>query len=287
MIDPIVLDLSNHDQATFDPECLYASGVRRVIIAGERATSENQIRQCSAAGIDVIGLYVYLYFAADYMARVNMAIRLATDFGVPYVWLDCEDDGGTVASRQAAVRQGVASIEANGLRAGIYCGGYWWPPMMGNTTEFSRLPLWHAQYGVASGPRPPVTAVAYGGWTAPHIHQYTSTMVRCGRNRDHNYYLRPLPGVGEIEDDNMDARVEQIIAIMADMLGGAPPENTQDAWGDRLAALTGQKDLRVFDQIANQNTELTKHRDNHTEAGVTIEAVAEAFHAGADKIMEA
>jgi hypothetical protein len=59
------------------------------------------------------------------------------------------------------------------------------------------------------------------------------------------------------------ARMEGITAIVADMLGGEPPANSTNAWGDRLAALGRIKGQRVFDQIANQNAALTSHRASH------------------------
>lgn len=209
VLDDKLLDLSNWDADTFNAPCFYASGVRRVIIAGERWSTASQVERSQAAGINVIGLYVYIYWDADVLARVNLAIGHANRYGVPYVWLDCEDSGGTVYSRLSWLRNAVAVIEGAGLRAGIYTAGWWWVPSMENSTEFRRLPLWHAQYGVGGSPRPPVTAVAYGGWTAPHIHQYSSTVVCCGRVRDHNYLLRELPG---LEDDVTEDQVRALIA---------------------------------------------------------------------------
>lgn len=207
MIDDKLLDLSNWDNDTFDALCFKANGVRNAIVAGDRTTSKSQVQRLQGVGIRVIGLYSYLYWGRDPWgvtphARTEACIRLAKDRGIPYVWLDAEDtERGTPTSRRTELQQCVDLVTNAGLKAGIYTGAWWWRDYIGDTTQFKHLPLWHAAYGPNNSPAQPATSVNYGGWTAPHIHQYTSAVVLCGRVRDHNYWLKPLPGIDDEEDE--------------------------------------------------------------------------------------
>ena len=205
VLDDKLLDISNWDWPTFDPACFAESGVRRVIVAGAREQTRTMIRRCQEEGIEVIGVYAFLYFGftnwRDPRVQTEHSIAAAKEYGVPMVWLDCESTPGagtepvgqTPATRTAQLRECLRMVEDAGLQAGVYTAAWWWPTYMENTTEFARLPLWHAAYGPGSGPRDPVFTVAYGGWSDVAIHQYTSQLQRCGRNRDHNYLLQPIP----------------------------------------------------------------------------------------------
>jgi hypothetical protein len=190
-----VLDLSNYDVPTFNTTCFKDNGVTGVILG---AGLRDQAIACRDAGITIHGFYGFVYFGDAFgEARdTALAIKDAQEFGVRRVWLDCETDANkngwneaptpTPEQRVAAIRTQVAAIEAAGLEAGIYTGGWWWPSGTDKSTEFARLPLWHSQYADEAGTYSEVRDVSYGGWTTVAIHQWTSTREVCGRNRDHN-----------------------------------------------------------------------------------------------------
>ena len=69
-----------------------------------------------------------------------------------------------------------AVAEAGNTRVGVYTGGWYWPTYMGNTTEFSNLLLWDANYNGDTS----LTSVNYGGWTTPFAHQYQSPLSVAG-----------------------------------------------------------------------------------------------------------
>lgn len=217
--DGLLIDVSDYDMDTWDPPGFAAAGVTRAITNSFRkANAASRILTLREAGIEVIGVYGFCYFGPDphYVNRdVDAAIELAKQFDIPMVWVDAELDARGItgldhlrasnpAERREQLRHSLKKVEASGLLAGIYTAGWWWPPNMDNTTEFSAYPLWHAEYGVNDGLFPPVTRVSYGGWTDVAIHQYTSTKLLCGRGRDHNYEFA-LPGVRVQEAEDMAA----------------------------------------------------------------------------------
>ena len=215
MIDSLLLDLSHYDfqhtlsgVSTWNAKCLYASGVRRVIIGCySRQISRQMIIDCINAGIEVVGLYGFIYFGADnyYVHRdTDNAIVLAKDFNIKMIWIDCETDAKDIgvnvpeswpSQRVQQIKSVVAKVNNSNLTPGIYTGGWWWPSGTNNSTEFAHLPLWNANYltGV------PMFVAGFGGWNECIIRQYTSTKVICNRGRDHNYFETD----NEIEDDDM------------------------------------------------------------------------------------
>lgn len=214
MTRAVWLDVSNYDAATFAPECFLANGIEGVIIGGQRpALAEEMASKARAAGLPIKGFYAFLYFGWDWLNQTDAACQLALRHGVRRVWLDCESlpggthptepPGVTPQQRIAQLRQCVAHVRSLGLEPGIYTAGWWWPGMMAGSVEFRELPLWHAQYGRDSWPAEPVTQVAYGGWTTVAIHQYTSRVELCGRERDHNYVF-----IDPDEEDDMTLREE-------------------------------------------------------------------------------
>lgn len=198
----ITLDLSNWDVATFDAAAFAAAGVRRVVIGTQFPDdTRRMVADCRAAGIEVIGLYVFLYFggSAGTLDQVNIAIALCHELGIARLWLDCEADGGTNATsslRNAELAACVDAITAAGLSPGIYTAAWWWVPHHGNVTTWSNLPLWLPAYGVNDGTEAPIEelgALAFGGWTRCAMHQYTSTLMIAGRGRDANYLFEEVP----------------------------------------------------------------------------------------------
>lgn len=208
-IDNRVLDVSNHDASTFDVACLRANGITRIILGCQiESVARSMAIAARAEGLDIIGAYVFLKDPGqrNIVIGVQRGITICREFGIRRLWLDCEAPDLTADEIRAARHQ----VEAAGLLTGIYTGTYVWRSY-GDPQDFADLPLWHAEYGRNDGLKAPVTTVSYGGWTAPVLHQYASTIPVCGRERDHNYLLT--------EDDEMSAqdkarldRLERVLA---------------------------------------------------------------------------
>jgi len=230
-VDDLLLDLSHYDLATFDAPCLYAKGVRRVILGTySRNATIQMIVGCRAAGIQVVGLYGLPYFGNNdyYVNRdIDAAIAIAKQYGIGTVWVDAEIDAWQIGvdvppsnpSQRTAQLQGQLDKVTNaGLRAGIYTAKWWWSSGIGNGFEFAKYPLWHAIY---TGNGSPVPNPGFGGWTSAEIHQYTSTRELCGRGRDANYLFTEVDAES-IEEDDMAAieELEKRIAELERRTGG-------------------------------------------------------------------
>lgn len=220
-----VLDLSNNDLSTLDPECFRENGVTGVICGVfSRTDAPNQMRvaaqRCRDAGLTIHGFYGLIYFGSPFgeMRDVRWAIQLALEFGVQRVWLDCETDGlengftdahvPSQGERVAAIRRAVAMVREAGLSPGIYSGSWWWPHGTGDSTEFSDLPLWNSYYDQD----PDIDGLPYGGWTTAAVEQYSSTIFLCGRARDHNH-------IYESEDDMTQEQAAKLDAIYDALVG--------------------------------------------------------------------
>lgn len=212
------LDLSNHDFATFNPACLKAEGVERVILGvWDFGVALTMIRGLRGVGIVVEDLYAFVYYGLAWEDNdVRNALGLAQqEGGIKRVWLDCEAGfdgpggqldteaaGTTVQYRINATLNYRARIAATGITPGIYTGLYWWRDKMADSTLFKGDPLWLANYGLndPANPRDPIRAADFGGWTSVAVHQYSSTIRVCGRERDHNYWFLEDP-MGLSDDD--------------------------------------------------------------------------------------
>ena len=245
-----VLDISNYDWP-LNASCLKEEGVDRVIVGCQRAyIAEQQIGLLRGAGIVVTDLYAFLYFGFDPMAETEKAIGVAQrQGGIRTIWLDCESTGqydraGGPAQRVEELKGCVAAVENAGFRCGIYTGGWWWPTQqgMGESTTFSILPLWHSAY---FDDEREVRQVNYGGWSKVAIHQYSSSIQVCGRERDHNH-------VFEQEEVDM-ALLDEVVAALGGieairewnekgnslLLGYAQEQNDQVSLSHRIAACEG------------------------------------------------
>jgi len=231
----LILDVSNYDESTFDPACMLSEHVDGVILGCQREdVADRMARMAAAAGLPIIATYAFLYFGQDTLGQTMAAVRISEKYGIPRVFLDCESGEGTerpgitVAERQAELRDCIHAVETEGLAAGIYTGAFWWPSKMGNTTEWARLPLWHAAYYNDGSKQ---RSVAYGGWTECAIHQWTSTLDVCGRRRDANeVWDTSLLEVGMTKDETqalIDQRLDAtigltLLALMEQMVGIVP-----------------------------------------------------------------
>jgi hypothetical protein len=189
----IVLDLSNFDGelSSSTVATMVAAGLPAAIIGCQNESiAMQQVGALAAGGVPVLATYAFLYFGFDIKGEVDKAIRVAQVNGIKWVALDVEAmepneaPGQTPYRRVNQLRDAVAQVEAAGLNPLIYTGAWYWPSYMGNSTEFSHLPLWHSEY---PDDEHEVRTVNYGGWTDVAIHQYTSTFDIAGRKRDANY----------------------------------------------------------------------------------------------------
>lgn len=230
VLDGYTLDTSNYDDPTFDAACFAANGVKRIIVGAQyEAIANKQVAQAKAAGINVMGVYAFLYFGGGQQAAdaTRRAIRVAKNHAVPVIWLDAEADmpGVTVTSaqRNAELDRCVSIVKSEGLTPGIYTGGWWWTPKHA-TTVFNHLPLWFSLYGANDGKQKPVRNPGFGGWQTAAIHQYTSNVGLCGRDqRDFNHVWPDAPGLekeDEVTREEYEALVDRVNAIEDILTGG-------------------------------------------------------------------
>lgn len=172
------IDLDNYDgDISASVPALVAEGCQYAIVGcQDAAIALRQIDALTSGGIEVIGVYAYLYWGYDVLGETAKAASVASQAGIPRIYLDCERDGElpgtTPETRIAQLREAVAAVRAAGLDPGIYTGEPFWREAMANTTEFARLPLWHAAYWYDLHH---VDRVAYGGWTEVAVHQYSAS----------------------------------------------------------------------------------------------------------------
>ncbi|MGK2898603.1 MAG: hypothetical protein ACSLE9_07930 [Burkholderiaceae bacterium] len=237
-IDDLVLDLSHYDLPTFDAQCLYDAGVRRVIIGCyQPSTARRMVLECQAVGIEVTGLYGLVYFGNSpyYVNRdTDNAIAIARELGLPMSIRMCPDaeiDAAGIgvdvppsypAQRRQQLLAVCEKLESFGYEQVIPYTGKWWEGHIDDWAPFAHYLFWLAAYGV-----PPVQHATMGGHPVKlWLHQYTSTRVICGRGRDHNYLFE--------EDDDM-AGFEERLALLERLNGGwgldavAPPAGSW-AW---------------------------------------------------------
>lgn len=275
------LDLSQYD-TPFDASCFKAAGVDGVILGvfhpGGKEKMAEAAGQLITAGVPIIGFYGLPYFGSLFGEQrdISWAIENALRFGVSRVWIDCEIDaapfgftddvGATPARRVKVIRELVAKIRAAGLEPGIYSAPWWWKPETGNSTEFADLPLWFANYP-DNGRAMDTLPEPFGGWTKPAVHQYTSTLYVCGRDRDANYVF----------EETNDMTPEQTIehnAMVAIFGGRAKLVEAQTKGMDYLLGYAiEQADQNALEKLVAAMKE---------ERGVTraqIEAAVDAFKA--------
>jgi len=155
-----------------------------------------QIASARAAGCTVGG-YVWCYFEFDPRKTVRDAIALArsVNLNLPVLWLDCETyknrDGSIDRGPDAPwLRAAIAECRALGVRPGIYTAGWWWRDFMDNTTEFSDVPLWAADY---NGTTDIDDVRMFGGWTKASGKQWAEKLPS-GAGLDQNVFLDDVTG---------------------------------------------------------------------------------------------
>lgn len=230
------VDFSNWDwnyaASLGDPEVVFAEHCRQLVALGYRDAivgcqnpgfARRVIAHWTAAGGQVRAVYSWVYAINQGSTEwASSAARdVAREFGIAWHAHDCEEEGYTP---QLSIAMLDRSIEVSGLRPIVYTGQYVWRDHWGETKYArARVPLWHAAY---PWDRTPVTAVAYGGWKLPHIHQFSSQpppwdpMAGGRPNRDFNAVL-----IAPWEDDMTE---DQVRAIARDEAQRAIEERVDD-----------------------------------------------------------
>ena len=126
-----------------------------------------QLRSALDRGCSVSG-YVWCYWDLEPRGHVTDALAVLSEAGlgtseVRMVWLDVEDTETLVLARCSVeewLREAVSVLEAAGFMPGIYTAQWFWQTRVRG--DFSRLPLWAAQYDG----QPTLDSVRlFGGWT--------------------------------------------------------------------------------------------------------------------------
>lgn len=158
-----------------------AAGLVRCCLAMDTSPETfNSAQALNAAGIKLDG-YRELHGPSSYASDTLKGIAAFDPLSKAGVkirryWLTAEDL--SVGQRPdllvPALHAAVAA--AQGYDVGIYSGLWYWPLWMGNSTDFAKLPLWHAGYDHHAD----IEAVTYGGWTQMNAHQYDSPITVAG-----------------------------------------------------------------------------------------------------------
>ena len=111
-----------------------------------------------------------------------------------YFYIDVEecdptdDCWNSYSTNQQYLLDLVSGAQAAGASVGIYSSDYEWKLLFGSDTwsnsQLTALPLWYANWnGVAGmGGWSP-----FGGWTTPHMHQWSDSCSGCCANVDQDY----------------------------------------------------------------------------------------------------
>lgn len=215
-----VLDLSNHDESTFNAACLAASGVTRVIMGCQMAgwPARRMIPPMRNEGIEVSDVYAFLGLYDYYLEPTISTIEVARQFNIDRIFLDAEGDdvmtgrivaGVTAEQRIENLRQCVITVENAGLRPAIYSAEWFWRPYMNNTPVFGKLDWW------LGGPyqSAPISTANFGAIERVVMHQYTSSYPVCGRGRDANYVFE------ENDEMGMTPAEKEYVAALAVRVG--------------------------------------------------------------------
>lgn len=275
-----VLDLSNHDFPTLNEACLAANGVERAIIGcWDFAVTSAIVTRLRAVGIVVEDLYAEVYNGTQYELREGhnaIAVQNALG-GIERIWIAQEVDAQFEAPNSTPSLRLAATDRMDDLvrphfpvLPGIYTYDFYWRYKVANDTSYSNRLLWNSRPGTndPNNPVPPIRVVSYGGWTLCDIHQYSSTIVVCGRVRDHNYWFLEDEEMGMTPQEtawvqslaNKIAVLEAIVAGngidtdgdgVPDTFGQAALDyayNPQNGWSAFLGVTNNARDLSIHIQ---------------------------------------
>lgn len=308
-LDNLVCDLSNYDWDTFDAKAFYAAGVRQAIVGSqEPSVCGPMVNGLRSEGIEVIASYDLPYFGSDgsTQPQAERLAKFCEDYKIPFAWADAEIDANqtnvtewkgiptpSVSQRQSEFRWFTDLLAKNVPGHGVYTNGSWWTPNMGGSVEWCDSPLWLATYGVGGSAISPVTTANFGGWTAPVMHQYTSTHQINGRDRDMSYLFSPFNGT---EDQLAQADIDRITALengMKSLLGNVVDlqfalfsgnEERDHTLPQRTADVAYRIDQRLG--RATDGTVMNSVSDNAWAAIKAVQALASAAGVSEGKVRE-
>lgn len=187
--------------AQAEMDCFWASGVRHVVVGTQdEGITREQLAMAVSRGMTV-DAYVYLYWTTDLAAQVVEAFRRVKGFPIGRMWLDIEQDPGSIGSKTilADIQQAVTACESQqgGVQCGIYTGSGFWKTSAANTTSFNDVPLWYAQYNHRTSLSDWPTE-HFGGWSKPVAKQWAT---------------QPLCGIGGADWDTMQVSAKPTVVV--------------------------------------------------------------------------
>lgn len=199
---PIALDISHFTHDHSGPltknqlEDAWNAGVRkfRPSIANQ-AIAVQQIDAIVDSGMGFsIEPYRYYYFGMGTIAaQADKAfIQRVRDlkYNIQFFSIDIEDTNPNFTTQERiAITHDIVKVFEGFCPTDLYTANWYWVQYMGNTTEFSFMPLWYAWW-----PNPPVASLdipanlQFGGWTRARMHQFIGDTSFAGIWCDVNYY---------------------------------------------------------------------------------------------------
>jgi len=194
--------------AQSEMDCFWASGVRHVIVGTQdEGITREQLAMAVSRGMTV-DAYVYLYWNTSLPVQIDEAFRRVQGLPIGRMWLDIEQNPGTLGSNtlSADVQQALTECQAQGtVQCGIYTGPGFWKTYMSDTSAFTAVPLWWAEYDSMTSLSTWSTE-HFGGWSSPVGKQWAS---------------QPLCGVGGADWDTI-----QVTALPTVNVDRSPPADT-------------------------------------------------------------
>jgi hypothetical protein len=162
-----------------------AQGYTHLIVGTQNGSTAQQQLTTAVAGGMTVDIYKYLYFDTDMTTQVQNALAIANGYPIGRIWLDVEDDPGTLSVGQIVAKVQEAVDACGATPRGIYTGAWWWNANLPGCAAFSDLPLWYSWYdGIDS--LDTWSTQAFGGWSRPTGKQYQGNVAVSGINTDTN-----------------------------------------------------------------------------------------------------
>ena len=167
--------------------CWREQGFDHIVCGTQRPEITRRQLEAAVAGGMGVAAYAYLYWRSDVVEAVQRALAAVDGFAIERLWLDCEDVRGALTAEDVVGRIAAAAAACGDFPHGIYTGRWWWVPNTDNSSAFSHLPLWHAEYTGSPQSLPDFGRfLPYGGWSRPLMWQFQGTTSLCGVSVDLN-----------------------------------------------------------------------------------------------------
>lgn len=171
------IDVSNYQPTDLTP---LLDGVEHVIVrlfhSGEGPSGTHSIRQIQSVQANgrTLGGYMWPYRGLDPKRQIESSLSILADTQsrIPILWIDVEPYNDTLPTLYE-LEGCINACAALHQPCGIYTGKWVWD-RLGNPTQFSYLPLMHAEYDILPSL---ILLTPYGGWNVCAGHQYTSTPI--------------------------------------------------------------------------------------------------------------